>query len=455
LILGRVFCGWVCPMGTTLDITDKLFKRKPNAKEDAKPKHRQVKFAVLVTVLVGSILGVQLAGWFDPLSLATRTYGMVVLPYVNFLAERTFDLLLTIPGLGPALYPAESFLRTHVLSFQQLVFSSHVLFALIFVGILMLGALNRRFWCRSLCPLGAFFALTGRYALLRRTVNDQCTHCLACQRACMADAIVGKGEKSLRGECVYCFTCQDICPEKAISFSFKSASHARVSGEILSRRAFVSATLVGVAAVPAMRLNYQRKSLYPWIIRPPGVEDEALFLEKCIRCGECMKVCLKNGLHPTLFEAGAEGLWTPKLVPRVGYCEYNCTLCGQVCSSGAIPELTLEQKHKVRMGMAHFDKNRCIPWVAYNNWSEKSQWSTKYNCAVCEEHCPTPKKTIQFSDITIQTPGGPQTIRRPVIVEEECTGCGICEFVCPLDGPAGVKVISRNAAKQASESGQG
>ena len=455
LVLGRVFCGWVCPMGTTLDITDKLFKRKPNAKDEPKPKHRQVKFAALVCLLVGSILGAQFSGWFDPLSIATRTYGMVLLPYVNFLAERTLDLLFMIPGLSPILYPVESLLRKYVLSFQQLVFSSHVLFAIIFASILSLGALNRRFWCRSLCPLGALLALTGRYALLRRNVSDKCSHCLKCQRACTADAIVDKGAKSLRGECVYCFTCEDICPEKAIGFSFRSAAPQRVEGEILSRRAFVATTLVGVAAVPALRLNYQRKSLYPWIIRPPGVVDEAAFLDQCVRCGECMKVCIKNGLQPTLLDAGVEGLWTPKLVPRVGYCEYNCTLCGQVCPSGAIPALTLEQKHKVRMGMAHFDKNRCIPWVAYNNWSEKNQWSTKYNCAVCEEHCPTPKKTIQFSDVTIRTPDGPQIIRRPVVVEEECIGCGICEFVCPLDGPAGVRVISKNAAKQVSQSGEG
>ncbi len=454
LILGRAFCGWVCPMGTTLDICDKLFKRKPNPIEDTKPGHRRWKFGLLMVLLVSSVLGLQLAGWFDPLSLATRSYALALQPYANFLAERLLDLLFLIPGLAPALYPVEEFLREHILSFEQLVFSSHLLFALIFIGIVALGTLNRRFWCRSLCPLGALLALFGRYPALRRNVSDDCTHCLKCQRACMTDAIVESGSKSLRGECVYCFTCQDVCPESAISFSFKpQAAPQAVAGGVLSRRAFVGTSLAGAAALPMLKLNFREKSLYPWVIRPPGVENEKKFLAECLRCGECMKVCLKNSLHPTLLDGGAEGLWTPKLVPRVGYCEYNCTLCGQVCPSGAIPELTREEKHKAKMGKAYFDKNRCIPWVAYARWNEKSEWAKEFVCAVCEEHCPTPEKAIRFSDVTVQTPDGPQVIRRPVIVEEECIGCGICEYSCPLDGPAAVRVISRNAAKHLEETG--
>ncbi len=137
----------------------------------------------------------------------------------------------------------------------------------------------------------------------------------------------------------------------------------------------------------------------------------------------------------------------------MGYCEFNCTLCGEVCPSGAIPELTREEKHKAKIGMAYFDKNRCIPWVAYERWTEKGEWAKEFVCAVCEEHCPTPKKAIRFSDVTVQTDDGPRTFRRPVIVEEECIGCGICEFTCPIDGPAAVKVISKNAARRLEQTG--
>ncbi|RJP24920.1 MAG: 4Fe-4S binding protein [Candidatus Abyssobacteria bacterium SURF_5] len=448
LVIGRAFCGWVCPMGTTLDITDKLFSIKKNPASDKKPAHRRWKFALLVGILVGALFGAQLAGWFDPLSLITRTYALVLQPYVNFLGERTVDVLYLVPGINAGMYAVEESLRTYVLSFQQLVFSSHILFAAIFLGVAALGMINRRFWCRSICPLGALFALAGRYPLLRRRVSDNCTSCLKCQRVCMTDAITDNGKKIVRGECVYCFTCESVCPEGAISFGLSSKTPQRVSGGVLTRRAFVTAAVSGAAVVPLIKLNYQRSSLYPWLIRPPGVQEEDLFLEQCVRCGECMKVCLKNALHPALLEGGFEALWTPKLVPRVGYCEYNCTLCGSVCPTGAIPQLSVEQKHAVKMGLAHFDKNRCIPWVAYQNWTEEKQWTTDYNCAVCEEHCPTPKKAIQFSDVTVNTPAGPRVIRRPLVVEDECIGCGICEFVCPLNGPAAVRVIAQTAARK-------
>ncbi len=76
----------------------------------------------------------------------------------------------------------------------------------------------------------------------------------------------------------------------------------------------------------------------------------------------------QRALHPALFEAGPEGLWTPILIPRIGYCEHSCVLCGQVCPTGAIQKI--EEKHKlgqgvppVRLGTAMFDRGRCLPWA--------------------------------------------------------------------------------------------
>src|SRR5678809_1164218 len=101
----------------------------------------------------------------------------------------------------------------------------------------------------------------------------------------------------------------------------------------------------GAAVIPAARIadvidtNYDHR-----VIRPPGSVEEREFLERCIRCAECMKVCPNNALHPAFFEAGVEGLWTPILIPRIGYCEFSCVLCGQVCPTGAIQKITEDQK---------------------------------------------------------------------------------------------------------------
>ncbi len=139
-----------------------------------------------------------------------------------------------------------------------------------------------------------------------------------------------------------------------------------------------------------------------------------------------MKVCPTNALQPTLWEAGPEGLWTPVLVPKIGYCEYYCSLCSQVCPTGAIKELTVGEKLKVTIGTAWVDKNRCIPYI------------TGTPCIVCEEHCPTSPKAIKLIKTEVKLPDGTiKTPSGPVIEIELCIGCGICETKCPvLDQPA-------------------
>ena len=186
------------------------------------------------------------------------------------------------------------------------------------------------------------------------------------------------------------------------------------------------AALGALLVVPAIATGVQRKRTDPSLIRPPGALGEQEFVSRCVKCGECMKVCLTNGLHPTFAEAGLEGLWTPILVPRLGYCEYNCNLCSQVCPTGAIRPVTVEEKQKIHIGLAFVDKNRCLPYAF------------KRQCIVCEEHCPTPEKAITFvEEPAIDASGAVVILKKPVVNPDLCIGCGICETKCPvLDRPA-------------------
>jgi len=151
------------------------------------------------------------------------------------------------------------------------------------------------------------------------------------------------------------------------------------------------------------------------VIRPPAALAEQDFLQRCIRCGNCMKVCITNGLQPVALQSGWSGIWTPQLVPEIGYCEYLCTLCGNVCPTGAIPRRTEAQKKKTRLGLALIDRKLCLPW------------KENKECLVCEEHCPVGKKAIRFREYLVEG----KIVKKPYVDPRLCIGCAICQTKCP------------------------
>jgi len=194
----------------------------------------------------------------------------------------------------------------------------------------------------------------------------------------------------------------------------------------ISRRRIISSGLLGILSVPLLRQQFWAKRVNPKLIRPPGAIPEPNFLAACIKCGNCMRACPTNFLQPTLLEAGVEGMFSPTGVGQKGYCEYNCTVCGQACPTKAITELSLTKKQTVKIGTACIDKSRCLTY-AYNK-----------PCIVCEEHCPTPIKAIWTEKVEIKDRNGKTIlIAQPHVDPALCIGCSICENVCPvLDKPA-------------------
>jgi ferredoxin len=328
--------------------------------------------------------------------------------------------------------------KTALFAVQQPIHQGHLTFLIIFLAIVLMGLYYRRYWCRNLCPLGAILALVSDWSVFKRSVSDACIKCLKCYRDCRMGAIDDTGRGTLDGECIECMDCQRICPVNAIAFAERRPKEERVAVD-LSRRALLGSCAASVIALPALRLNFPRHERQGrlTIIRPPGSLPEEKFLLRCVRCGECMRICRTQGLHPTTFEAGLEGMWTPQLIPRIGYCDYKCTLCGHVCPSGAIQPLTFEEKQKIAIGKAKFDKDRCIPWVGHARLEDlKKNWED-VNCGTCEEVCPVPTKAIRYEHLNV-APG--KELRLPYIKEELCTGCGYCVKVCPVRGQAAVYV---------------
>ncbi|NUO51382.1 MAG: 4Fe-4S binding protein, partial [Polyangiaceae bacterium] len=317
------------------------------------------------------------------------------------------------------------------------------------VAILFMNRFIPRFWCRVLCPLGAFLGVIAKHALFGMEKDHaKCTDCNLCLVHCQgADSPQG-GVKWRQDECHMCMICESACPEDVIKFRFLPGRTSTIGQPDLARRTAIATAAAGAVAIPATRIadvidaNYDHR-----VIRPPGSVEEREFLERCIRCAECMKVCPNNALHPAWFEAGVEGMWTPILIARVGYCEHSCVLCGDVCPTGAIQKITEAQKlginqKPISIGTAFFDHGRCLPW------------SMGTPCIVCEEFCPTSPKAIWVENLEVpkrsSTPGpdGHEPpmesvkVQRPHVDPSLCIGCGACEKVCPIQDKPAVYVTS-------------
>ena len=421
LFLGRFYCGWICPLGTTLDlITGKIRKLGP-----IRALQGNLKYWLLLPLLTASLFGVNLAGLLDPIALYLRALTFFFHPLLGETVRGGWKSLYGAVGdFRDHLDPAYHLLRDYLLPFRETLYPLAFLSALLFFLILFLERYERRSWCRRLCPLGTLLGLVSHFGPLRREPQSLCSDCRACRTICPT----GFDQDLLQTkECILCMECLINCRAQQVKFGFGFMGR-RDATPVMERRVFLGGVLGGVVLAKSFRFrDPQQQST---LLRPPGVRSEELFLEKCVRCGECMKVCLRSALYPAFAQAGIEGFYTPLLVPRLGYCEYNCTLCGQVCPTGAIPDLEVAAKRREVIGKAVFDKNHCLPFAK------------RIDCIVCEEHCPIPQKAIRSEMVELKGFDGRLVqVKQPFVVEELCNGCGICENVCPLEGKAAIQVF--------------
>lgn len=428
LLFGRFVCGWVCPLGSLHQFFSFVFKKA----QILKPKKDErlslsSKYLILILVLVAALLTVNLAGYLDPLSFLYRSFAIFVSPLLNFVMSGIAGLAyhFSLKTTGQTLSQTLENLALNR-TFQNALF-----IGLFFLGAMLLNALKERFWCRYLCPTGALLGLFSRFNILKLKIDpEKCINCNLCSIHCQTDARPFPADGWRSSECIYCNTCAAICPTAAIGFplDFKSA---KMKGVDLNRRKVLLTSFTALLIAPIFKITSLRQRSYPALIRPPGALPEEQFLAKCVKCGECMKVCPTNGLQPAVVEAGPEGIWTPVLVPRIGYCEYYCSLCTQVCPTGAIRELTIEEKTTVKIGTAWVNKNRCLPYALGKS------------CIVCEEHCPVSPKAIQLVQVETLTPEGKVASNlAPFVVQENCIGCGICENKCPVVDEPAIRVSS-------------
>jgi polyferredoxin len=449
ILVGRFFCGWVCPLGTINHFFSSFQPERKGKKlieSNRYKKWMSTKYYILFVFLALSLFTSLQTGLLDPIPFLVRSLATSIFPAINTALRHGLDALYAsnIGVLQSLADGGYALLGSSVLSFKPQYFSFGFIIGVIFLVVLVLNRFITRFWCRGICPLGALLGLLSRFSIFgMQKKHDKCDDCNRCLLHCQGACEPQGGVPWRQAECHLCFNCDSVCPKDAIQFKFFPNQDKQSLQPLpdLKRRRVLESVGAGLVALPLIRSSFGfAKNPNDRIIRPPGSLEESEFLARCIRCGQCMKVCPTNAIQPTLFESGIEGMWTPTLVMRAGYCEYECVLCSQVCPTGAIWKITEAEKlgkvaredspgakaKPIKIGTAFYDQGRCLPWAMATP------------CIVCEEFCPTSPKAIWVVQEQVAKPDGSViTVQRPRVDVDRCVGCGICENVCPVqDRPA-------------------
>jgi polyferredoxin len=393
LLVGRVWCGWFCPLGAILELFGRRGRKIPWQ------RLRELKYVILFTILVMAAFGSLAFLYFEPITILVRGLTAGLKPVLEyFQADKKKEFAW--PGIA------------------------WWAIATPFVIVLLLNLVERRFWCRYLCPLGALIGLGSKFSWVKRLVNQEsCVKCGDCAAICTMGAISDKRDfTSDPAECIMCMDCAAPCPKTAITFERRKPLGWNYEFDP-SRREALATLGIGAVAVGLLSLDVgQVKAANDSVLRPPGAQGED-FLSKCIRCDQCIEGCPGKVLHPAALEAGWDAVWTPVLDPfKGGACQYDCNLCGQICASGAIPALTLEEKRKAVIGIAQVNFEECV------------------RCMDCLEQCPYKC----FDKVEVEGIRGVFPKARP----EDCVGCGICVQVCPKQDKRAVVVYPVGAVPE-------
>lgn len=455
LVLGRVFCGYLCPLGACLDWTAPRGAKRRKAATKSLARWRWVKHALLVVLVVAALFGVPAAYLLDPLAILWRALALLVYP-----------LALAVSGLGleGARQALDSLSSTTPLAFSvpHRVFAGAALSGLLLGAILMLNRIAPRFWCRTVCPLGALLSIAGRRPWLRRRLDRAtCISCTKCRAACPMGTLAERPHESVPSECLVCLRCAETCPTASVSVVFEPPAWARPwrRGAVapgpsapaiedataepaavssapesapppgpggVDRRRFLGVAACGLGGVlVADRVAWPAASADPGTLRPPGCASAEELLDRCVRCGVCMQACPTNVIQPDLAPGAFSGFFAPALVMRLGGCDPECTRCGEVCPTGAIPALSKEGKRTWVLGTAVVEADRCIRTGGDAGGED---------CRACIEVCPYEAFERSLA------PG-----RAPRVIADRCTGCGLCEFRCPVPPRDGSRRSRREA----------
>ncbi|MDR1857464.1 MAG: 4Fe-4S dicluster domain-containing protein [Desulfovibrio sp.] len=441
-LLGRVYCSTLCPLGVLQDIIGRIGGRR----HAFTPNLKWLRLGSLVVFVACFAAGGPLiVDLLEPYSafgrIATDLFAPVWQAGSNVLAAAAARADSFAIGPTPIWQKGIGALVAAILTLTT-------------VGVLAWR--GGRTWCNTLCPVGAVLGLLGRHAILRHRVDwNKCNGCGTCDRRCKANCIDTERGVVDGSRCVACFDCIDVCPRKAITYGFAGSSAAPASSappasseSSLSRDAAIAPEApsapqtappdpgrrnllamlsLGALAPHMLRRDMQAEEQIPALTRrlpavrevpvvPPGAQSLEGFRRQCTGCQLCVASCPAQALSAA---QGGKSLLQPTLTFEHGYCRVNCVTCSTLCPTGAIKPIDAAVKSATQIGRAVVDRSVCI-----NETSED-------HCNACVRNCPPGAITL------VQGEGD---AKRIAIDTERCTGCGACEYICPVRPMAAIWV---------------
>ena len=432
LLFGRVYCSVICPLGIFQDLISRIGRGKKKPAYKYKKEHPWLRYGVWILFVICFVAGVHV---IVTLLAPYSAYGRMVQNLLQPIYLRGNNLLALLAERAGsyAFYEKEVWMRS-VPTFIVAVVTLCVIVALSFKG--------GRTYCNEICPVGTTLSFFSRFAMFRPMIDEsQCVRCHSCERKCKAQCIEITPERVHidHSRCVDCFNCIETCPKGGLKYRFawgkkdsspsaqndKKGTAQNDKKADNGRRAFMTGTAVALGAAALKGVEARAQEIAKKTdggfahvlpkqaperevpITPPGSRSVKDFYRHCTGCQLCVAECPNNVLRPS---TDLEHLMQPEMSYEKGFCRPECTRCSELCPAGAIEKITREEKTQYHIGTAQVNPELCLMATG------------KSACGKCSQACPSGAiKLVAYGENRI-----------PAIAEEVCTGCGACEYLCPV-----------------------
>ena len=458
LLMGRIYCSVICPLGVMQDAIA-WFRKKKN-KYNYSPAKSTLRYTMLVLACAALALNV---AWLGGLIFPYSTYGRIVSACVAPLYKLANNGLAAIAEHygSYAFYEVDVWLKS----------TAALAVALLTWGIIaVLAWKGGRTWCNTICPVGTLLGLISRHSYLKMTIdNEKCKNCRKCERNCKAACIDINTLTIDYTRCVACGNCQEQCTFDAMHFApttqqtkqnNKPTQKEEKTTEDNGRRA----VLTGVALLAGTALAKAQKKIEPKTtdggladlikkekphrekpITPPGSLSIRHLRTHCTACQLCINACPNDVLRPS---SSLDHFMQPEVSFERGYCRPECTRCSEVCPTSAIQPVTIEERTAIQVGHAVWTRDLCVPV------------KDGKPCGLCSRKCPAgaiqmvPLQAGVHRDGRRWLDADNKEIPRdkvlliPVVNEEKCIGCGACENLCPSNPLSAIHVEGHEVHKE-------